>query len=75
MQLKEFVNEYYLPSLTDLRESTKVGYESAIRLHADRPCGETSRRVPFGSHRHKGGLPRDGQVDVTKASRPQGTIR
>lgn len=33
MQLREFVSEYYMPSLADLRESTKVGYESAIRLH------------------------------------------
>lgn len=40
MQLKEFVNEYYLPSLTDLRESTKVGYESAIRLHILPEFGE-----------------------------------
>lgn len=33
MLVKDFIEEMYLPSLSDLRKSTKVGYESAINLH------------------------------------------
>lgn len=33
MKLKEFIADYYLPSLSDLRESTRAGYESTIERH------------------------------------------
>lgn len=33
MLLKDFVEDYYLPSLSDLRESTRLGYASAISLY------------------------------------------
>ena len=33
MLLKDFVEDYYLPSLSDLRGSTRLGYASAISLY------------------------------------------
>ena len=33
MKLNEFVEKKYLPSLTDLRASTRIGYESTIALY------------------------------------------
>lgn len=40
MLVKDFVNEYYLPSLSDLRESTRIGYESSINLYIIPKFGE-----------------------------------